>query len=215
MGQRLNFKIVHNSETIMSCYKHWSAYTIDSAEYAADFVDAWISHRNDSHSDAIDDDELLALRLIDAFAELNAGFDNDEMNRLMNAFCQEYPELEMALRKGRYHSINRNEGLLSVTQEGIAETEYWEDGRITYDIDSGTIDFQIAYYEGDSYEDFCESYKQEYNKKYPYDDNEIPLIDFDFSAIPENDMRKVAEVLANDCSNGVFKTRNGYCTMII
>lgn len=215
MGERLNFEIIHNGETIMNCYRHWSAYTMDAAEYAADFVDAWKRHHTDVHPDAIDEDELLALRLIDTFAELNAGFNDAESTRLMNAFCQNYPTLDLALRHGKYKSVNRDEGLLSITQEGIAETEYWEDGRIIYDIDSGLIDFEVVWFDGEDYNSFRKNYKQNHDEELLLADDEISLIDFELDSIPENKMREVADKFAKVIEHqAIFKTKGGYYTAI-
>lgn len=214
MGERLNFEIVHNGETIMNCYRHWGAYTVDAAEYAANFVEAWKRHCNDDHPDALDDDELLALRLIDSFTELNAGFNDVERNRLINAFCQDYPTLELAFREGNYQSVNRDEGLLSITKEGIAETEYWEEGRVTYDIDSDAICFEVVCFEGESYDDFRETCEdEEMDMEMIPCDIDIPWIEVDLDAIPAEKMEWVANELRANC-DWPFKTIGGYYSAI-
>jgi len=212
MGQRLNFEIEHNHEIVINCYLHWSAYTIDAAEYAASFVNAWKQHKDDEHPDAIDEDELWVLRLVDTFAELKAGFDETEIYRVRDMFCQLYPSLETALRQGEYKAINRNEGLLAVTQEGIDETERWEEGRVVYDIDSDIICFDVCWFEGEDYTNFCERYEDDRGEKCQISNSDIPYIDVDFGAIPADKMNDVANKLSD--VDSLFKTQNGYYSMI-
>ena len=72
---------------------------------------------------------------------------------------------------------SRNDGLISVTQEGMDETRQWEEGRVNIDIGKMSVDFCVLV----SYT------KDEFEEEMEDAGDPIPnldTIDFDFSNIP-------------------------------
>lgn len=157
MGQRLNIEIVDNDGVIANSYYHWSAYTGSAIALTRHILDRYEEYKAKYH------DRLeLAVRLLES---TGAGVNEKELEDI-----KKYPELsKLEIQKAQ----NRNKGLLSVTPEGITETENWEEGRVTIDLDSESVIFSVFFHDG----------KDEY-LEYSADDGisdyeNLPVIDFD------------------------------------
>jgi hypothetical protein len=141
MGQRLNVEIISKSKTIANVYMHWSAYTDSSFE--------------------------IAIRVLESFLNINNKFLNNKQTiytRLQKALPgasitqSEYDALVKEGVKGIYVEkyVDRNNGLISFTEKGIADTRDWEEGRVSIDIENKKILFDV--YWTDNIEDYKEDY---------------------------------------------------------
>ena len=121
MGQRLNIQLEDNTGVLANAYYHWSGYT-SSAMLLTNII---IS------SDLIDDtsisNKVKAVKLLEL---TGAGLTIDEFN-------DDFPS---HLYK---ESKDRTEGLIAISKEGIEETQSWEEARVTIDLDTQQIRFNI------------------------------------------------------------------------
>lgn len=166
MGQRLNIEIMNGDEVLANSYYHWSAYTGSALHLVKKIV---------ASIDNVDGTTVLekAVRLLEL---TGAGVNNVERGRIASDFAGRFADIEFR------DCTDRNAGLLAVTEEGIEETRYCEEGRVTIHLDTRTIDFGV-FWDMDS-----ESYEEEYEE--PAEN--IPLVDdFDFFGIHFNDVHKL------------------------
>ncbi|MBO7696295.1 MAG: hypothetical protein J6T10_26965 [Methanobrevibacter sp.] len=122
MGQRLNIEIHENGKCLANAYYHWSAYT-DSALALTETIINYYPRR-------INLDGLSAA--IELLRRTGADF---TYNELINAGMSQ--ELAHALTT----DSNRNDGLIFFTEKEMEITRNWEEGRVTINIDTQTIDF--------------------------------------------------------------------------
>lgn len=130
MGQRLNIEIVDHEHTYANAYYHWDAFSSTALVKTKDILD-WYKENAKRYSGS---PLLLAIKMLES---TGAGVNDVEEYRILND-----PNLE--LRKFMPQKcINRNEGLLSITDKGMKETESWEEGRVTINIEEETILFNV------------------------------------------------------------------------
>lgn len=181
MGQRLNIEIWYKDECIANSYYHWSAYSTTAANIVAKIVDTYNNSKTISPI-------RLAVELLES---TNAGINDDERSRI---------ELD---KSGRFDGIefkncvNRNEGILAVTNEGIQETRRFEEGRVEIHLDSEIIGFYVyfQYSDEDELDGYPEAMKQ------------LPAANFDFDQIRFRDFEKLP-CLMDEYPDG-FKDSDG------
>ena len=131
MGQRLNIQIEmdipNSSETkvLTDCYYHWSGYTSSAMELVNEIVNSGVYKL-----DILDPVEK-AIRLLET---TGAGLAEDE-------FTDEYPETKFKA------AVDRNEGLIAISEKGIQETQNWEEARVTVNLTTGSIDMSGMFYD--------------------------------------------------------------------
>ena len=148
MGQRLNIQIemgISNSsenKVLANAYYHWSGYTSSAYELVNKIVQSGV------YSLDILDPVEKAIRLLEA---TGAGLTQDE-------FTETYDE-EIYKK-----ATSRNEGLIAISEEGIEETQHWEEARVIINLSTGMVDMGGVYYlyevdeldEDESLDDFPE-----------------------------------------------------------
>lgn len=159
MGQRLNISLESDGEVVANAYYHWSAYTRSAAYLVQSICEVWDELKEESRSET-----EFACRLLH---DTGAGFNPEEIGRIR------YQRDSRVNAFPLWPSTNRNNGLLSITQEGIETTEQWEEGRVTILMDTGEIDFGVAWWMS----------SDEYKNEYGYDDfDHIPHVASDPTA---------------------------------
>lgn len=131
MGQRLNIEIKKDSKVLANAYYHWSAYTSSALQMLGDILSGI------DEVEASSDIEQ-AVRLLELTGAGVTGRERDliqksSLNNVINFAIQP--------------AVDRNEGLLAVTEEGIQETREWEEGRVTVDIGTRTFSFNVLWEE--------------------------------------------------------------------
>ncbi len=167
MGQRLNIEIVSNGKLLANAYYHWDAYTGISLRRTGDIL-----NKLNEIKEPIKDDLDLAIKLLES---TGAGIHPIERNHILAD-----PKLS------KYLPINdcadRNEGILSITQEGMQSTRCWEESRVTIDIGKRTILFRV-YWELTKEEYLDDYYDLEHYEQLPtidyYLEKEIPFDKFE------------------------------------
>jgi hypothetical protein len=161
MGQRLNIEIFNNGELLANCYYHWSGYTTSSMELTKIILENY--DRIMALDLYIETKAILLLQLTNGGLMVNDR--DDELEYALETLPpQDLEKIELK------RSINRNEGLISITENNMEETRQWEEARITIYLDTKKIDFDnvwISDREG----------WQEDNPDMNYDD--LPLFPFE------------------------------------
>ena len=134
MGQRLNMEIRKNDEVLANAYYHWSGYTSSSLELTSEILKN-IDNVN------FDNDVVKAVKLLEI---TGAGLTSSELEILSENMK------DINFKK----SIDRNEGLIAISQEGIADTQYWEEARVEIHLDTQKIKLDL-YWDIDE-EDFVD-----------------------------------------------------------
>lgn len=170
MGQRLNIEIMKNDKVLANAYYHWSAYTSSALELCAYIIeeiknvpdvlpgasfDTPFSRKQIESAQSLaekfkqqkpeiktftmpgtvssaDQDLLFAIRLLEG---TGAGINEDEQERILaEGLCS-----GITFRS----AIDRNTGLLSITEEGMNETRCWQERQATIDLDRKRVYFSV------------------------------------------------------------------------
>lgn len=166
MGQRLNIEIVNGEDTVANAYYHWSAYT-KSAIVLTNQILVAVDGVNGTPVER-------AVKLLEL---TGAGVNEDERKRIEEDSSHRFDGIELK------DCTSRNEGLLSVTAEGIKETRDWEEGRVTIHLDSRLVDFSV----------YWEFAKDAYEEDYEEPFEQLPLVSgVSFEGIPFYEFYKVS-----------------------
>lgn len=173
MGQRLVVTIESMGKPIAAIYYHWSAYTRSALEETRDIINCIYD------SEYITEKELQH-RLI-RFCEANGGGirgDNAEVLYVENMFPNE------EFKKDGY---SRNNGLIAISHNGIADLRGWSEGDVFIDIDDGKVCFCVysGYESIDEYVEDRKSWDDDFDEN---DLDNIPKFNFDLGTFDINDI---------------------------
>lgn len=165
MGQRLNIEIVDKSgeKALANAYYHWGAYSGSAAEYAQDMI----------HSPEWD--QLMKEPTVENAVKLllltGAGFNEVEITEIKAKHL--LPD-ELLVP-----TLGRNEGIISVTEQGIEETQMYAEGTMYIFTDTQCIDIAGVFnYIGDT----------EYGISDPFYDEVINDEDSEFNGMKRSDV---------------------------
>lgn len=130
MGQRLNIEICFgDADTCLAnSYYHWSAYSSCTMSLLDTIMKSPYFDRRTNNPDI-----ETAVKLLLA---TGAGFNDEEMSR-----AQAHLPAELCKP-----CTSRNEGLLSISSDGIEETREWGEARVWVYLDSSTADVSNIFY---------------------------------------------------------------------
>ena len=198
MGQRLNIEIIKNGKVVGNCYYHWSAYTLSSLIETNTVIENYDELLKQNLPDKVLTTKMFEnCKSLDFFSGNfnHAGLSEDSYEYM----CNKYPNYEF--RK----AIDRNAGLIGITEKDIDDTRGWEEGRVTIDLDKEIIDagLMIDYREIDEYEQDCIDNEEEFNldniPKFPVDN---------LDEIPFNDLKKVIDKIIEYDKKGIYVFKN-------
>lgn len=198
MGQRLNLQIEYGSTILANAYFHWSGYTGSSMQLTKKVMDAILNDEqvksNVSSKEMceaileinkdLDDNVFYACKLLKL---TGADLTDEEIKYIKENLDESYSKLYDEEKR-----ISRNAGLIAVSRDGILETLRAEEGRVTIDLESRTINFDAIW----------RSHKDEYlenNSEEDYDN--LEETDYDFSNIPFDDFNEFYYELYGHLSN--------------
>lgn len=189
MGQRLNLEIVDNNGVLANSYYHWSAYSGSAIALTESVIS--------SYFDLPEDLSSLGMAVC-MLQETGSGIYSEERERIDADASGRYKGIEF------HNAMDRNRGLLSVTKPGIEETEKWEEGRVTVNIETETVSFGVVWEE--SSDEFNEEAGDD-----AFGDLEECSVDFDNISFEEfHEIRDVYEQYPDG-----FRTPNGYAVLWI
>lgn len=157
MGQRLNIEIIdRNGECLANSYYHWSAFSTSSLATAVEVIANFDKLRKQYENNM-----LLAIKMLE---QSGAGLTKDgSLEKAKELFPNEIFKI----------GENRNSGLIGITEKDIDETRQWEEGRITINIDTKTIDYGV-FFETSSDDEYLqeEAIQKKYGEQADLDDYE-------------------------------------------
>lgn len=149
MGQRLVIDLVQNDKIVAAVYFHWSAY-FSSTIYELARLSGVILNAEKTGKD-----KLLAIveeleKETDHPSMVAALFGGSGTEKRRGGVRGLPEELEAAKKLFPNHdfkteNVNRNEGLISFTQEGIQSFHDWEEGLAVINLDTHEIDNRVGY----------------------------------------------------------------------
>lgn len=207
MGQRLNIEIVdRNGEGIANAYYHWSGYTSSSLELLKQVVSYYEDNKEKFVKNGKLDKTLIAVRMLEATGAGICNFPEDrntkegKESKDKEILKEKYPN--ETFRDG----IDRNEGLISVSEEGMDQTRSWEEARIDVNIDTEHISFGVYYdadeeelaYEVDPEEEMDEDELDAAIQDYILKIDEIGKdLTYDIGNVPFEKVEEFAKVISN------------------
>jgi len=169
MGQRLVINIEKDNKRIANIYYHWSAYTLEALDTLQtllhDFYD------NDNYKNINDD----ILRLIRILEDNGGGVSLDDYEYVKNL----YPNEEFK------QDVNRNYGLISISDKSMKDTLYWAEHTIFINLDDKIIYNNVLYIYNN-----IDEFLEEYDGAYSLEDvnivnSPINLEEFNFNKLSE------------------------------
>lgn len=185
MGQRLNIEIYHGGECIANAYYHWSAYTISAAELTRTVIDYLLDEGYNSDVCSDTDNIRWAIRALES---TGAGLTDGEKKYI----TEEIPELDAS---SFADAADRNRGLISVSEDGMEETQRWMEECVTIYLDDRLVDFEVLF-GYDSITEATEFWDEDVAQELMKDINLLPRIDCNFENISFEDFDAVAEQLS-------------------
>lgn len=175
MGQRLVITIHAFDEDIATIYYHWSAYTTSALEEAQKILE------NVRWDEVKSKDELI-LGIV-KFIEKNGGcidfYDTEEFHkRFLNVPFKD--------------DGSRNDGLVAITEGGMARQRYWSEGDLTIDFDGEMIHNSVFWFIGSD-----QALQEELGEDCDIDFNEIPVLKADPCEFGFNDFDYIVEALGD------------------
>ena len=159
MGQRLVIQIEQNGEPLANAYYHWGAYTTYAAQLTQEIRE---------YLDEADKTWSNFKKAVWALYKTGARF-NQEETKLINNDYWNRENFEFVF-DGK--EANRNEGLLCITEEGMADNIECEEARVDIDIETKEVYFDVICIE--TVEDYL-AYNNEKDDLHPED---MKVIDF-------------------------------------
>lgn len=126
MGQRLNLEFQYGDKVIANAYYHWSGYTIDS------LVELLAVHELIEY-DNIHDEKSAIIELVNVYDNKLSPYSGLTLDSLdeVKKYIPEY--------SGIKNELNRNFGLLSISEKGMNLTREWMELILRYDIKNKKI----------------------------------------------------------------------------
>lgn len=193
MGQRLNVEIVSNGKLLANAYYHWGAYTITSLQRTDDILNKF-----NEIKELVKDDLDLAIKLLES---TGAGINAEERCYILAS-----PKLSKYLPIN--DCIDRNKGILAITQKSMQIIRDWEEGRVTIDIGKRTILFKV-YWKMTKEEYLEEAYLDDFSsclERY----EQLSAIDYDLEKeIPFDKFEELKNLYASTIDTYGFKRSDG------
>jgi hypothetical protein len=180
MGQRLNIEIIKNGETLANAYYHWGAYTSSSLELTKLIIE-------NIDNIQCEDEVIRAVRLLEFTGALITSEEIEEMHKRSE-------------KETFKNAESRNDGLISITKEGIESTRKWEEGRVEIHLDEEFVDFNVFWkYDKKTYLEDSEKTGEKYQK--------LPLNTYNYNHISFDKFNQIADETLQMIKNRVYETR--------
>lgn len=143
MGQRLVISVYNNGELLANAYYHWSGYTRSANHLLSQMINEL--KKEDSYLHSIESPVLKAIRLLEETGAKLTDHKGD-----INEFGA---ARELFPTEGFATAESRNDGLISITEAGMTDTQGWSEGNASIDIGTLTVtnDCFYIYYNKEEY----------------------------------------------------------------
>lgn len=190
MGQRLNIEIVDNmndKNVLANCYYHWSGYTSSSLLLVGIVFDVL--------KPMVKEYGITKKMAINVLEETGATLTSEELDEVNKLYPGEF-SLEGV-------TVNRSNGLISITSEEINETRRWEEARVTVYAEDDKISFDVLWY--------CD--EETLNEDLNEDEiKRIPELDFELDNMTYDEFIEFQRIVSNAIDDGIYycKTNGDY-----
>ncbi len=138
MGQRLVIDLIQNGEIVAAVYYHWSAYFASTVHELAEL------------SEAIATAVATGKNKLEAIVDKLEGVSKNYRGELIRGGVRGDPEelkaasIILPNRIFKTEFVDRNQGIISFTKEGIENYHDWEEGHAEIDLDNLTISNNVT-----------------------------------------------------------------------
>lgn len=193
MGQRLVANVYKNKSDnwpILTIYYHWSAYTIQALIEGSRIIECYKARKKYVP---------ILPALIMSLETVGARLDPDERYRIYSDFNEEYDEYKFSDKE-----IDRNNGLIAVTEEQIEVQRGWAEGEIDVYLEEELI-YNYCIYNFDNVEEYVDWYD------YGDEDIDLPLLLIDMSHVHYEEIPAILSTLDNEMYRGyqAFQLKDG------
>ena len=163
MGQRLNLEIISKGKPVANAYYHWSGFTSSALGKASAAV---------LTLKTLEDKNVLA-KAVKALEFTGATLTEEEYEAIskMDTGGRIFVKPEV---------VNRNAGLIGVTEKSIKDTQEWGEQHIRIDIDKKIVDVYEAFWT-----DSLEQYKEDYPRAAALVEMEFDPYELSFDQLDE------------------------------
>lgn len=139
MGQRLNIEIYSDGECQANCYYHWSAYTGSAIHETLGIIANYMANVKGKYK-TIKEKAVMCFAECSTTSFATGGVTTAGLKEESYEYVKKhYPELPIG------EAVDRNAGLIGCTESDMNDTRNWEEGRVTIDLDSETVIFDVIY----------------------------------------------------------------------
>lgn len=200
MGQRLVITIKDGKRELAAIYYHWSAYTYSALAETKKVIGCIYNHKEETEKEML-------LRLI-KFTEKNGGGirgQEDEFEYIQRLYPNE------TFKKDGY---SRNDGLIALSPNGIADLKELSEGDVDIQIDSDMVDFcvYIGYSSLETYLDEREEWDEDFNRE-EFEQN-IPKLDCELGYFNIYDIDEIIEAIDSVDGEYVIQCGDEICELI-
>lgn len=194
MGQRLVVTVCSSDKNLCNIYYHWSAYTMDALYKTKNILEC-------IYGEPYENEKELILRLIHFCEESGGGISGGKDSFEWKHIQSMYPQEDF-----KSDGIDRNDGLIAISEHRMAENIDWAEGDIYIDVDENKIYFNVCCW--------CEYFEDFHNEKEYWEDDErkdfkledIPNIGKDLKLFDIEDIDELIESIQNA---NKYVVRNG------
>lgn len=200
MGQRLVVTVDKNNKAICNIYYHWSAYTYSALLETKKIINCIYNHKDETEKE-------LLLRLIRLCEESGGGISNgpdgDEWKYIQNLYPNETFKAQ---------DISRNDGLISLSETQMEESQSWSEGDVYINLDTDQVDFCVycGYEDLEEYIESRQSWDEEFD---PSELNNMPRFDFCLGCFDVKDISAIVDAIRSTNAH-IIKCGNEICELI-
>lgn len=205
MGQRLVITIENNKKSLAKGYYHWSGYTrsgLITANMAIAAFEKSLNRAMENITLLAITDKTLTPEIIKDKVELltacymlfatDAGMQMTGEKSEQDAFNEIFPNMNHSV------GVNRNEGLVAITKEGMAGLQKWSEADVRINLDTKSVSVAGLFLGIDNNDD-----EEDENE-----DEEVMSIEGNLDEIPFEDLNQFVEKITTAINNKIYTFSN-------
>lgn len=207
MGQRLVITIENNKKSLAKGYYHWSGYTrsgLITANMAIAAFEKSLNRAMENITLLAITDKTLTPEIIKDKIELltacymlfatDAGMQMTGEKSEQDAFNEIFPNMNHSV------GVNRNEGLVAITKEGMAGLQKWSEADVRINLDTKSVSVAGLFLGIDNNDD-----EEDENEN---EDEEVMSIEGNLDEIPFEDLNQFVEKITTAINNKIYTFSN-------
>ncbi len=204
MGQRLVITIENNKKSLAKGYYHWSGYTrsgLITANMAVAAFEKSLNRAVENTTLLAITDKTLTPEIIKDKIELltacymlfatDAGMQVTGEKSEQDVFNETFPNMNHSV------GVNRNEGLVAITEEGMAGLQKWSEADVRINLDTKSVSVAGLFFGVGDNDDEEEN-----------EDEEVMNIEGNLDEIPFEDLNQFVEKVATAINNKIYTFSN-------